>query len=143
MAETIEEACERTYTTNNSSRLNLNDNSWLLVTTAVDPRYRLSVFPPSLKSKVDSLLELEVRRHSCRDTGQSDDSLIVPPKNPKPQSPTNIDPKSFLSFYSLFETETTTHKNDQQDTVNVEIAAEIKILLLKQIYTNKFKKLKF
>ena len=117
-------------------------NVYANLITAVDPRYRLSVFPPSLKSKVDSLLELEVKRHSCRDTGQSDDSLIVLPKNPKPQSPTNIDPKSFLSFYSLFETETTTHKNDQQDTVNVEIAAEIKVLLLKQIYTNKLKKLK-
>ena len=42
LAEIIEEACKRRfYTINNTSRLNLNDSSLLLVTTAVDPRSRL------------------------------------------------------------------------------------------------------
>ena len=56
----MEEACEnRLYST--SSDLNLNDNSLLLTTTAVDPRYRLSVFPSELKEKVKTLLQMEVK----------------------------------------------------------------------------------
>ena len=68
---------------------------------------------------------LEVKRHSCRETGQSGDSPIVPSKDPKPQSRTNVHTENFFSFCSLFET--TTHENEQQDSVNVEIKAEIKV----------------
>ena len=102
LAEIIEEARERRfYSTNNSSGLNLNDNSLLLVTTAVDPLYRISVFPPNLKLKVDKLLKLEVKTHGCRETGQSGVSSIVSPNNSRPQSHTNVDPKNCLSLFFL------------------------------------------
>ena len=72
MAENIEEAFERRfYTTNNSTRINLHDNDLFLLTTAVDPRYRLDFFPANLKQKVVRLLKLKVKNHSCRETGQS------------------------------------------------------------------------
>ena len=101
-AEIIEDSCvKRLYTTNNKSRLKLNDYSLLLVTTTVDPRYRLSVFPPNLKSKVDKLLKLEVKTHGCRETGQSGASPIVSPNNSRPQSHTNVDPKNCLSLFFL------------------------------------------
>ena len=50
MAENIKEAFERRfYTTNNSTQINLHDNDLFLLTTAVDPRYRLDFFPANLK----------------------------------------------------------------------------------------------
>ena len=35
----------RLYSTNNGSRINLHDNNLFLLTTAIDPRYRLNFFP--------------------------------------------------------------------------------------------------
>ena len=62
LAKKMEVACEnRLHST--SSELNLNDNSLLLTTTAVDPGYHLSVFPSKLKEKVKTLLQMEVKKH--------------------------------------------------------------------------------
>ena len=36
----------------NDNNLNMNDNKLLLVTSAVDPRYRLSAFPSDLKNNI-------------------------------------------------------------------------------------------
>ena len=45
LAENVEEAFERrSFTTNNSTRINLHDNDLFLLTTAVDPQYRLLFF---------------------------------------------------------------------------------------------------
>ena len=53
LAESIEEAFERRlYSTNNSSRINLHDNNLFLLTTAIDPRYKLNFFPKNLKIRL-------------------------------------------------------------------------------------------
>ena len=53
-----EDACERGLY---STTFNLKYNSLLLVTTVVDPRYRISVFPSELKEKVEKLLQMGVK----------------------------------------------------------------------------------
>ena len=40
----------------------MNDNKLLLVTTAVDPRYRLSTFPSYLKNNVVEQLKFDVKK---------------------------------------------------------------------------------
>ena len=98
----------------------MNDNILLLVTTAVDPRFRLSGFPSELKVKVEMLLQIEVKNNSWSETRQrGGSSTYLPLKSPKPQSSTNFDSNIFLSFYSL-ETEgkAAPHVNEQQDLTN-------------------------
>ena len=85
------------YATNNSSFLKLYDNSLLLVTTAVYVRHLLNFFPPSLKQEVERLLKLEVKKHSCRETGQSSHLTLVQPNNPKTKLSTNYVPNGFKS----------------------------------------------
>ena len=52
-AENIEEAFKtRFYTTNNSILTNLHDNDLFLLTTVVDPRYQLEIFPANLKQRL-------------------------------------------------------------------------------------------
>ena len=94
LSKNIGEACERRFYTNNNN-LNMNDNKLLLVTTAVDPRYRLSAFPSYLKNNVKELLKLEVKKHICFKADQSSDSPTLPPEKPKSQPSANFDPKSF------------------------------------------------
>ena len=81
LAESIEEAFERRlYSTNNSTRINLLDNNLFLLSTVIDPRYKLKFFPENLINKVKRLLKSEVKSHSCRETRQS---VEEPPKKPK------------------------------------------------------------
>ena len=132
LAGNIVKAFERRfYTTNNSTRLNLHDNDLFLLTTVVDPRYRLDFFPGNLKKEVIKLLKSKVKNHSCRATGQSGQVPVVQPNKPKPQLPNNDVPKSFLSFYSTFKSETSadTHESEQQDSVDQEIETEIKVCI--------------
>ena len=93
LAENIEEVFERRfYTTNNSSRINLHDNDLFLLTTAVDPRYRLDFFSDNLRQKVVRILKSQVKYHSCRQSGQVP---LIPLNKPKAQIPTNDIPKNF------------------------------------------------
>ena len=127
LAKKIGEACKRRFYTNNNN-LNLNDNKLLLVTTAVDPRYRLSAFPSYLKNNVKEQLKLNVKKHICFEANQSGDSPILPPEKSKPQPSVNFDPKKFSTYYSLFEIEsnTATQEDEQQDYIDEEVEAEIK-----------------
>ena len=122
----MEDACEnRLYST--SSDLNLNDNSLLLTTTAVDPRYRLSVFPSQLKEKVKTLLQMEVKKHSsCEANERCDSPTHKPLESSKSQSST-FDPNDFLSFYSTEEEEEA--QNEQQNIKSDEVVAEINSFL--------------
>ena len=53
MAENIEEGFgRRFYTINDSTRINLHENDSFLITTDVDPQYRLHFFLANLKQKV-------------------------------------------------------------------------------------------
>ena len=62
LVEDIKEAFEkRFYTTNNSTRINLHDNFLILLTTAVNLRYRLDFFPANLKQKAVRLLISELK----------------------------------------------------------------------------------
>ena len=79
----IGQACERRFY-NNKNHLDLNDNKLLLVTTAVDTRYRLSAFPSYIKNNVKELLKLNVKTHICCEADQSGDSPILPSEKPKP-----------------------------------------------------------
>ena len=54
-----------------------------LLTTTIDPRYKLNFFPENLKSKVKRLLKSEVKFHSCRETRQSVEVSLVPTEKPK------------------------------------------------------------
>ena len=84
LAESIEEALERRlYSINKSSRINLHDNNLFLQSTAIDPRYKLNFCPENLKNKVKRLLKSKVKNHSCRETCQSVEVYLVPPKNLK------------------------------------------------------------
>ena len=103
LPENIKEAFKRRfYTTINSTRINLHDNDLFLLTTAVDPRYRLDFFHTNLKQKVVRLLKSEVKNYSCRETGQSGQVPLVPPNKPKAQLPINYVPNYFLLFSSTF-----------------------------------------
>ena len=128
LAKKMEEACEnRLYST--SSDLNLNDNSLLLTTTAVDPRYRLSVFPSQLKEKVKTLLQMEVKKHSsCEANERSDSPTHKTLESSKSQSST-FDPNDFLSFYSTEEEEA---QNEQQNIKSDEVFAEINSFLIEE-----------
>ena len=64
-----------------------------MLTTAVDPRYRLDFFLANLKQKVVRILKSEVQNHKCCDPG---------PKGSKAQIPKIDVPKNFLLFYSTF-----------------------------------------
>ena len=88
----------RLYST--SSDLNLNDNSLLLITMAVDPRYRLSVFLFELKEKVKKLLQMEVKKHSRREANQRCDFPTHQPLDSAMSQSSMFDPNNFLSFYS-------------------------------------------
>ena len=125
----MEEACEnRLYST--SSDLNLNDNSLLLTTTAVDPRYRLSGFPSKLKEKVKTLLQMEVKKHSsCEANERCDPPTHKPLESSKSQSST-FDPNDFLSFYSTEEEEEA--QNEQQNIKSDEVFAEINSFLIEE-----------
>ena len=61
----------------------------------------------------------------CRETCQSVEVSLVPPKKPKVQQPKDDFPTNFLSFYPTFKPETsaTTQESDQ------EIKTEIKLNL--------------
>ena len=78
--------------TNNNSRINYYDNNLFILTTANDPRYKLNFFPETLKNKVKRLLKSEVKNLSCRETCQSVEVSLVPPKKqaqlPKDDVPT-------------------------------------------------------
>ena len=135
LAENIEEAFERRfYTTNNSSRINLHDNDLFLLTTAVDPRYRLDFFSDNLRQKVVRILKSQVKNHSCRETGQSGQVPLIPLNKPKAQIPTNDVPKNFLSFYSTFKSERSEkiNESEQKDSVDQEIETEIKAFLAEE-----------
>ena len=77
-----------------------------LLTTAIDPMYKLNFFPEILKNKVKRLLKSEVKNHSCRETCKSVEVSLVPPEKPKAQLPKDDVPTVFLSFYSTFQLET-------------------------------------
>ena len=63
LAGNIVNAFERRfYTSNNSTRLNLHDNDLFLLTTVVDPRYRLDFFPGNFKNEVVKLLKSKVKK---------------------------------------------------------------------------------
>ena len=72
----------------------------ILLTTAIDPRYKLNFFPENLKNKVKRLLKSEVKNHSCRETCQSVEVSLVPPEKPKAQLPKDDVPTIVFSFYS-------------------------------------------
>jgi len=132
LAENIEEAFKRRWcSTNNSSQINLHDNNLFLLTTAIDPRYKLNFFSENLKNKVKRLLKLEVKNHSCRKTCQNVEVSLVPPKKPKAQLPKDNVPTTFLSFYSTFklETKANTQESEQPGLINQEIETEIKLYL--------------
>ena len=80
---------KRFYST--TATFNLIDNNLLLVTTAVDPRYRLSVFPSELKENVEKLLQMEVKKYSRREARQRGDSVTDQrPNISKPPSSSNF-----------------------------------------------------
>ena len=54
--------CQPLFYTNNNN-LKMNYNKLLLVTTSVDPRYRLSAFHSYLKNKVKEQLKFNAKKH--------------------------------------------------------------------------------
>ena len=48
-----------------------------LLTTAIDPRYKLNFFPENLKNKVKRQLKSQIKNHSCRETCRSVEVSIV------------------------------------------------------------------
>ena len=120
------EACEnRSYST--SSDLNLNDNSIMLTTTAVDPRYRLSVFPSKLKEKVKTLLQMEVKKHSSCEANERCDSHIHKLLRVQSHNLQRLIQNDFLSFYSTEEEEEA--QNEQQNIKSDEVVVEINSFL--------------
>ena len=101
----------------------------ILLTTAIDPRYKLNIFPENLKNKIKRLLKSEVKNHGCRETCQSVEVSLVPSKKPKAQLSKDDVPTIFLSFYSKFKLETSanTQESEQHDLVDQEIKTEIKL----------------
>ena len=57
--------------------MNKLDNNLFLLTTAIDPGYKLKFFPENLKNNVKRLLKSEVKNHSCRETCQSVEVSLV------------------------------------------------------------------
>ena len=62
-------------------------------------------------------MKLEVKKEICCETCQSGYFSLVSLNNSKFQSSTNDVPNDFLSFYSTFETETSTATNERQDSI--------------------------
>ena len=71
------------FNENSREKLKLNDNKSLLVTTAVDQRYRLSAFPSYLKNNAKDQLKLEVKNYICFEANQDGYSPILPQEKPK------------------------------------------------------------
>lgn len=136
LARKLKEACEkRLYST--TSSYNLYDNNLLLVTTAVDPRYRLSVFPTEIKEKVETLLLTELKNHNrdlARIRGDSSPSKTVSHDdqqqtgNSGEESSTEFDPNNFFSFYS-FSQQATPQVQHITGPKNDELQAEIRLYL--------------
>ena len=78
----------------------MNDNKLLLVATAVDPRYQLSIFPSYLKNYVKEQLIFNAKKSISFEADQKCDSAMLSPDKPKPSL--NFDPKKFSTYYSLF-----------------------------------------
>ena len=55
----------------------------MIVTIAIDPRYRLFAFLSYLTNNVKEQLKLKVQKHICSEADISDDSPILPPEKPK------------------------------------------------------------
>ena len=105
-----------------------------LLTTAVDPQYRLDFFPDNLKNKVKRLLKSEVENHSCRETCKSVEVSPVLPEKPKAKLLKDVVPTIFFSFYSTFKSETSTNtkESEQHDLVYQEIETRIKLYLAEE-----------
>ena len=102
-----------------------------LLTTPVDPLYRLDLFPVNRKRKIIRLQKSEVKNHSCRETGQVP---LVPPNKPKSQLSKNDVPKHFCrAFYTWIENKCNTHESEQQNSVDQKIETEIKFFLDEKI----------
>ena len=117
LARKMEKAWERRLFSTTST-FNLNDNSLLLVTTAVDP----PCYQPSF-----NLFNSKRRLRSCcknysqHEAWQRGDSpTYQPPNSPKPQSSTNFDSNNFLLENTAPEV------NKQQDLTNYKLLAEFK-----------------
>ena len=80
----------------------MNDNKLLLVATAVNPRYQLSIFPSYLKNYVKEQLKFSVKKCISLKADQNFDSPMLPPDKPKLQHSVNFDPKKFSTYCSLF-----------------------------------------
>ena len=106
----------------------MNDRKLLLITTAVDPRYRLSAFPSYLKNYAKEQIKFKAKKHISFKADQKGYSHILPPEKPKPQLSVNFDPKKFSTYYSLFkiESNTATQDDEQQDSIDEEFEAETK-----------------
>ena len=128
LAKNIVGACERRFYTINNN-LNMNDNKLMLVTTAVDSRYRLYVFPSYLKNYVKEQFKSNIKKHICFEANQSGDSSILPPEKSKPQHSVNFDPNKYSTYYSLFKIElnTATQEDEQKNSIDEEIEAQIKV----------------
>ena len=74
----------------------------ILLTTAIDPRYKLNFFPENLKNKVKRLLKSEVKNHSCRETCKSVEVSLVPPEKLKDQLPNDNVPQTFCRSIQHF-----------------------------------------
>ena len=94
--------------------MNKLDNNLFLLTTAIDPRYKLNFFPENLKNKVKRLLKLEVKNHSCLETCQNVEVFLVQHKKPEAQLPKDDVPTSFLSFFSTFKPETSANTQESE-----------------------------
>ena len=105
-----------------------------LLSTVIDPRYKLKFFPENLINKVKRLLKSEVKSHSCRETRQS---VEEPPKKPKAKLSKDDVPTNFSSFYSTFQPETSanTQESEQHDLVDQEIEKEINLYLAEESFS--------
>ena len=77
LAKNIGGACEGGFDISNNN-LNLNDIKLVLVTTAVDPWYRLFAFPSYLENNVKEQLKSNVKKHICFKANQDCDSPKLP-----------------------------------------------------------------
>ena len=78
------------------------DKKLQLITTAVEPRYRLSTFPSYLKYNVKKQLKFNIKKYISFEADQQSYSPIWSPEKLKPQPSVNFDPKKFSTYYSLF-----------------------------------------
>ena len=98
------------------------------MTTSVNQKNQISAFHSYLKNNVKEQLKLNVEKHICFEIDQSGFSPILPKEKLKPQPFVNFDSKKFSIYYSLLrmESNTATQEDEQQDSINEEIEAEIK-----------------